>query len=255
MDINKYNKKSNMKTFQVLFDRGVKVTLLSKIDSTNNYCKKLAKESNNNEHLIVADTQTAGRGRMNRNFYSPEQTGLYMSYMYISKTSVADNLAVTAAASVAVAEAIEELTAFKPKIKWVNDIYIKGKKVCGILTESVIGKQTHIIIGIGVNLTTEVFPSEIAETASSIGDVNRDILAVKIIENLKKYIDELPQRTFLEEYIKRSLVFGKMVKYSKQGKVFEGKVIDIDRDGALKILKADGSYDMLNTGEISLRII
>ena len=109
--------------------------VLQEVDSTNIYAKKMVKDKVNGPVLVLAEAQTNGRGRMGRSFYSPNGSGLYMSYAYKVTDNVADSVVVTALTAVAVVTAIEELTDKKPKIKWVNDIYIDNKKICGILTE------------------------------------------------------------------------------------------------------------------------
>lgn len=234
---------------------GVAVKVYSEIDSTNTEAKRLSAADQKAPVLLLAEGQTAGRGRMGRQFFSPQSTGLYMSYMYCPEASFADSVTVTSAAAVAVAKAIEELTDLKPQIKWVNDIYINGKKVCGILTEAVTGQKTHIIVGIGVNITTEIFPDELKATASSLGKtIDRNKLAVLIVGNLTKLIAELHDRTFIEDYRQRSLVLGREVVFTSEGRQQAGRAVGIDRDGGLIVETPDGTT-VLNTGEISLKII
>lgn len=234
---------------------GVAVKVYSEIDSTNSEAKRLAAAGFKTPVLLLAESQTAGRGRMGRQFFSPQNTGLYLSFMYSPAISFADSVTVTSAAAVAVAKAIEELTELKPQIKWVNDIYIDGKKVCGILTEAVTGQKTYIIVGIGVNITTEAFPDELKAIASSLGKlIDRNKLAVLIVENLIKLISELPDRTFIEDYRQRSLVLGKEVVFTSKDYQQTGRAVGIDRDGGLMVETPDGTV-VLNTGEISLKIV
>lgn len=101
------------------------------IDSTNTYCKRLLADGKGGEFLIIANNQTAGRGRQGKTFYSPSETGIYFSLVIRPDTSLQNAVTATTAASVAVCKAIEKLTDLKPKIKWVNDVYLNGKKVCG----------------------------------------------------------------------------------------------------------------------------
>ncbi len=242
--------------FEKLKTHGVEcaVKVYDEIDSTNLEAKKIAKESQDEAVLLLAESQTAGKGRMGRSFYSPKSTGLYMSYMYTPKTDFSDSVTVTAAASVAVVRAIERLTGLDPKIKWVNDIYIDQKKVCGILTEAVTGKIVKIIVGIGVNITTECFPDDIKLVATALNrDIDRNTLAVEIITELKSLIDELPYRTFIEDYRKKSCVLGHEVVFIKNGTKTQGKAIDIDHDGGLVVETGNGNVT-LNTGEITLRV-
>ncbi len=222
------------------------------IDSTNLEAKRQIKSGAKLPLVIVADGQTAGKGRMGRTFYSPDNTGLYMSFIYEPKTDLSDSVTVTSAAAVAVVRAIEELTNLKPQIKWVNDIYIEGKKVCGILTEAVTAEKTAIIVGIGVNITTDDFPDEIKNTAISLNiAVDKFALLKKIVKHLSELIDGLPYGTFLPEYKTKSMVIGKEVYFIKNGETKEGVAVDINRDGALIVKTADGIVN-LSTGEISL---
>ena len=224
------------------------------IDSTNLEAKRLIKSGEKLPIIITADTQTAGKGRMGRQFYSPDKTGLYMSFVYEPETDFQDSVTVTSAAAVAVVRAIEELTDLNPKIKWVNDIYVDDKKVAGILTEAVTGERTSIIVGIGVNITTDEFPDEINDTATSLKQsVDKNVLLERIVKHLVELINSLPQRTFLAEYKEKSMVIGKEVYFIKNGVKKEGMAVDINQDGGLIVQTPDGC-ETLNTGEITLRV-
>ena len=212
------------------------------IDSTNLEAKRHIKSDAKLPLVIVADTQTAGKGRMGRQFYSPSKTGLYMSFVYEPQTAFQDSVTVTSAAAVAVVRAIEELTDLKPKIKWVNDIYVDNKKVAGILTEAVTGEKTSIIVGIGVNITTNEFPDEIKDTATSLKRlVDKNNLLECILKHLLDLIKGLPQRTFLVEYKEKSMLIGKEVYFIKNGVKREGIAVDINQDGGLIVKTADGT--------------
>lgn len=230
------------------------VEVFDVIDSTNLEAKRRALANFDKPLLLVTEEQTAGKGRMGRQFYSPKTTGLYMSYLYQPTASFSDSVTVTAAAAVAVSRAISKLTDLKPLIKWVNDIYIDGKKVCGILTEAVTGQKNAIIVGIGVNITTEQFPEDIVSIADSLKrKLDRNRLAAEIVKELQTLIKELPDRTFIEEYRERSCVLGREVTFIKDGISKVGKAIDIDRDGGLVVETKAGKIT-LNTGEITLRV-
>ena len=129
------------------------------IDSTNDEAKRLIKSGTTPPFLVAANEQTHGRGRQGKSFYSPADTGIYMS-LVLSFSDGESISKITVIASVAVCKAIEKLTGLKPEIKWVNDVYLNGKKICGILCESVIGGTdlTPVIIGVGLNLSTTDFP-------------------------------------------------------------------------------------------------
>lgn len=233
---------------------GCEVRVFEEIDSTNLEAKRMANSVGDEQVLLLAESQTAGKGRMGRSFYSPKSTGLYMSYMYTPKTSFSDSVTVTAATSVAVTRAIETLTDLKPQIKWVNDIYISGKKVCGILTEAVTGERVKIIVGIGVNITTDDFPDDVSDVATALKTpLDRNVLAVEIITELVRLIAGLPQRTFIDDYRKKSYVLGREVTFFQNNIQTHGTAIDIDHDGGLIVETQNGNVT-LNTGEITLRV-
>ncbi len=236
---------------------GVEVVLFDKTDSTNLRAKTVAKQGYKSPMLFVAEQQTAGRGRMGRSFYSPACTGLYMSYLYKIENGISDSVAVTGAAAVAVVRAIKELTQIEPKIKWVNDIFIGGKKVCGILTEAVTDKNsvTSVIVGIGINIDTAEFPDELKSIAGSLGvTLSREELAKSVIKHLQRLILELPERTYLEDYKTHSCVLGREVAYVEKGTEFKAKAVDIDENGGLVVIDQNGDKKTLSTGEISVRI-
>lgn len=232
----------------------VDVSVYKNIDSTNTEAKRRAREGKKMPLLICAESQSAGRGRLGRSFYSPEGTGLYMSLAFASKAEMAEAVTVTSAAAVAVAEAIEELCNVNCRIKWVNDIYAGGRKVCGILAEAVTcGEQNIIVVGIGVNCTTEIFPDDIKSRAGSIGKVDRNLLAASIARRLLKYAEKPGDRSWLEFYRSRSMILGENITYTENGFTKNAKAIDIDRNGGLVICE-NGEIKTLSTGEVTVRL-
>lgn len=233
---------------------GVYIDVFENIDSTNNEAKKRARSGEKMPFLICAETQSAGRGRLGRSFYSPDGTGLYMSLAFEVKSDMADALSVTSAAAVATADAIDELCGTSCTIKWVNDIYVDGRKVCGILAEAVLGENKNIIVvGIGVNCTTVNFPDDIKDRAGSIGKVDRNMLAASIAKKLLRYAENLHSRCWMDDYRARSMVVGKDITYIENGIAKSAKAIDIDHNGGL-IIGENGEIKTLSTGEISVRI-
>lgn len=222
--------------------------------STNNDAKRIIKDGEKNPFIIIAKEQTAGRGRQGKTFFSPKDTGLYMTVGFPIAKDAKDFLYMTSAAAVSVVESIHSLTGELCKIKWVNDIYKDGKKICGILTESVLGENPFIIVGIGINLTTADFPSDIKNIASSLEkDISPALLASEIASRLKFYFDE-GSYSFMEDYRKFSLVPGEDISYIKNGETYEGKAVKILDSGALLVKKANGEEEILDSGEISLRL-
>ena len=250
-----------IKAFLNNFDCDIKVCVFDEIDSTNAEAKRIAAAGFNGDVLIVADSQTAGRGRLGRSFFSPAKTGIYMSFLYHPKSDITANIAVTSAAAVAVVRAIEKLTGLKPMIKWVNDIYIGNRKVCGILTEAItdfeIGAVQSVIVGIGINITTTEFPAELAQKAGSLeaDELNRNRLAAEITGNLMALIATLPDKLFLYDYKSHSMVIGREVVYTAAGESHKAVAVDIDDNGGLIVRSADGSESTLSTGEISLKTL
>ncbi|MBQ8538187.1 MAG: biotin--[Ruminococcus sp.] len=228
------------------------------IDSTNSEAKRNSHKLTDSPLLFVANSQTAGRGRLGRSFYSPKDTGLYMSLMLKAKDDIQDTVCMTTAVSVCVTDAIKALCGIDAVIKWVNDIYIGSKKVCGILCEAVTDYVTSkikgIIIGIGINISTIDFPDELRDIASSLGQaVDKNHLCALITDNIVTMYENIESRAFIDEYKKRSLVLGKKINYTENGVTKEATAVDIDNNGGL-IIETENGTKTLSTGEITIRI-
>jgi len=202
------------------------------------------------------------KGRMGRNFYSPSESGIYMSIILKPQLNVSDSVLITTAAAVAVCLAVDSFTDLTPEIKWVNDIYINNKKVCGILTEAVTdmesGTVSSVVVGIGLNVKTELFPTELEETAGSVFNPSddsfiRNRIAAEIINNVLSVCENLEDRSFLSIYRERSMILGENVRYCRNGQWSECYAQDIDEYGGLVVFHEDGSKEVLHSGEISLR--
>ena len=235
-------------------DNPVNIHVFDSIDSTNNEAKRGA-DRDRGIHLYATMHQTAGRGRRGRDFYSPKDTGLYMTLSYpIAET--ADIQRVTCAAGVAVCEAIEALSDQTPRIKWVNDIIIDGRKVAGILAELVTdddNRPISVIVGIGLNLTTNAFPDEFAEKAGCIGDIQPEALCAAISDNLIGMFSDLDNNSVIEKYKALNLCIGRAVRFTKDGAEHEATAIDISPDGGL-VVEENGDTYTLNSGEISVTL-
>ncbi len=172
-----------------------------------------------------------------------------------------DVMVITPAAAVAVRSAIAKLTGIDAKIKWVNDIYIDKKKVCGILTQADIdfesGKAGTFIVGIGINFVEQDFPDEIKQRACALftgqPTITRSRLIGEIYRNLIKLTDDLTDRRFMLSYKQHSLVMNREISYTYNGEDKSGKVIDIDGDGGLVVQENGGGIRNLTCGEISIR--
>ena len=234
------------------------------IDSTNNAAKKLALDGSPHPAAVLALHQSRGKGRLGRTFISPANTGIYMSVLLKPPVDMSLAVLVTTAASVAVCRAMEKICAAEPSIKWVNDIYANGKKVCGILTEAITDFETgqiqSLILGIGINCSAKALPEELQQIAGALeGDFSKNQLAAQILNELRPLMEDPGSRTFLPDYRKRSMVLGKKIQVYKGGYTEDtpghpATVLGIDENGGLQVLYSDGSRETLSTGEISIRL-
>ncbi len=232
------------------------------IDSTNDEAKRKWKEYKKAPCLFVSDEQTGGKGRRGRSFYSPKGTGIYMSLLIQPETGLEDAVHITTATAVIAAKALQEYTGQAVGIKWVNDLYVGNKKVCGILTEAVIEpeatEKTAVVVGIGINLSTVDFPEEIREIAGGLVAGDRDIdvtgLVARIAEGVLEFSGNLKDCTYVEDYRKMSVVLGREIRYNEGDAFIKAKAIDIDSEGGLIVELPDGSVKVLKTGEITVRL-
>ncbi len=226
------------------------------IDSTNNEAKRLLANGLDKELLIVSNEQTAGRGRQGKSFYSPKDTGVYFSLVIFPKTTLQNAVTSTTAAAVAVCRAIEKLCKKSPEIKWVNDVYLDGAKVCGILTEAVSDFETQtvnaVIIGIGINNTTTNFPREAGSAGAVNAGIKRSELAACITDELLK-IACSPYNDFIDYYRSRSMIIGKDIYFIKDGVKTNARATGIDETGGLEIVLENGEKTVLRSGDITVR--
>ncbi len=236
---------------------GVRLCALDETDSTNEEARRQADASMPTPALIIANSQTKGRGRMGRSFHSPADTGLYLSYLAKAKADAADTVRMTTAAAVAVALAIEEVYGITAQIKWVNDILINGRKVCGILSESFRAKtgERFAVIGIGVNISTRDFPDEIREKAASLSDSSdqKYALAAAILRALSEFYENPRDPEIIRIYKSRSAVLGRRVRLIGAGEEMLATATDIEDDGTLCVTLDSGETRKIHSGEITLR--
>ncbi len=259
---------------EILLKKEHRVIVLPEVDSTNDELKRLAMAGEKEGLVVLSEKQTQGKGRRGRGFYSPEGSGIYMSMLFRPDSEKAsDVILVTTQAAVAVAHAVSRVCKKEAQIKWVNDVYLNDKKICGILTEAVSDFESGgielVIVGIGINVKCpEDIPDDIKDVFGYIYDadevmpVSRNQIAAAVINELKKYYDALPDRAFLKEYKDRSNVIGKKIRFGTPGKNAgvpgddweSGKALDIDDSGGLIVELSGGEKKVLHTGEISLRL-
>lgn len=233
------------------------------ITSTNTEAKKLAAAGEAEGKVIISEEQTAGRGRLGRSFYSPSGTGIYMSIILRPKLSAENAIMLTTAAAVATAEAVEALSGRNALIKWVNDIFVDGKKVCGILTEAAldmeVGRLDYAVVGIGINAVKPCgsFPDEIKNSAGYVFDESggnlRNKLAAEVLNRLCRYYSELDKKKYVRNYRERSFVIGRNVELINCGNVRNAVVLDVDDSCRLKVRLENGEETLISSGEVSLR--
>lgn len=240
---------------------GRKIDVFKTIDSTNNFSKSLAQLGAEHGTTVISEVQTQGKGRMGRSYYSPLGMGVYMSVIIRPKLSVEHSLLITSCAAVAVAEAIEKVSGIECKIKWVNDIYVGNKKICGILTEASVnieqGGLEYAVIGIGVNVQNITFPKSIADTATSIrmetnDSISRSILIAEILNCLEKRINNINSSEFISEYRKRSILIGKRIEVIHNEKISVMTCLGIDELGKLLVRLDNGEERALSSGTVKL---
>jgi len=239
-----------------------RLLVFDSIDSTNDYLKREAAKLPEGT-VVFANEQTAGKGRLGRSFVSPPSMGIYMSMLLKPDCEPIKAATLTANAAVAVCKAIERATPFSPDIKWINDLFLRGKKICGILCESSITdhRLDYVVVGVGINVITrpEDFPPELFKIAGSIysqtGEiVERGKLIAAIVEELDLMyaIWQKKPEAYVDEYRKRCKMLGHEIElYSAEG-TDTVTALDITEDFGLKVRYADGREKTVNAGEVRI---
>lgn len=273
------------------------------IDSTNTYAKRLLAECGNlrdaagqlteagkkyHKAVIVAEKQTAGRGRLGRTFVSPEKTGIYISVIYAPKGGITNPARLTACAAVAICRAIKNVLAhlpeaadIEPQIKWINDIFVGGKKVCGVLAEGVANFESGMIeaavVGMGINIKKNktAFEGELADVVGTLEDalsqaspdapspsISRVQLAAEIAGQVLKIFEEdassqAAHKAIIKEYKEASFLLGQeLTVYPLIGdkkSSYKARATDIDENAGLIVTLKDGSKRTLSSGEVTLK--
>ena len=232
-------------------------------ESTNAAVREYAEQGMQEGFLLVAGEQTKGRGRYGRTFFSPQGTGVYFSLLLRPKGVLAQQgTGLTAMAAVAMCEAVKELSGKPTGIKWVNDIYVNGKKVCGILTEASMGLESgmldYVILGVGVNVYPPEtgFPESLVDKAGIVFDEMQDDMKNRLIalflENFGAYYLKQSEKSYIEKYKEYSLVTGKQIQVLSEYGKREAYVLGIDDDCRLLVEYENGERATLSCGEISI---
>ncbi len=278
------------------------IECFKEIDSTNTYAKRLLAECGNlrdssdqltqaghkyHRAVIVAESQTAGRGRLGRSFVSPEKTGIYISVIYAPKGGITNPARLTASAAVGICRAIKKLsgdlpnTAVLPQIKWINDIFLGGKKVCGILAEGVANFESGMIesavVGMGINIkkNKSAFEGELSNIVGTLEEalsqtsssdnklsISRLQVAAEIAGQVLKIFEEdasSPEahKAIIKEYKEASFLLGQeLTVYPLIGdekSSYKAMATDIDENAGLIVTLKDGSQRTLSSGEVTLK--
>ena len=245
--------------------RDLDLTVLPTAPSTNALVREKANQGRPEGCVIVACEQTDGRGRYGRQFFSPIDSGVYLSLL-LRPTAYSPQQAtcLTAAAAAAMCQAIEAVTGQQPGIKWVNDIFLHGKKVCGILTEAAVGLETgtlnYMVLGAGVNLypPAEGFPEEIQSIAGSVLERScpeaKNRLVGEFLNRFWDFYTHPECRTYLEDYRSRSLAIGQNVTVLSAGRAVSAYAYGIDDDFRLLVRYENGDTEALSYGEIRIQL-
>ncbi len=245
------------------------ISVYDEVDSTNKILKELGSEGAAEGTIVISDCQVKGRGRLGRSFLSPHEKGIYFSYLIRPKSHFEEISTITAWTAVAISNAIFNVTGVRPDIKWVNDLLINKKKICGILTElsleSESGLIDNIVVGIGINVNhkPEDFPEEIREIASSISyEINKPVSRAMLACEMVKEMDKLASNwgkdksLYLDSYRKACITTGEdvsCVNIHTSTESRKGKALEINEDFSIKIQFEDGSIENLSSGEVSVR--
>ena len=233
--------------------------ITERIDSTNAEAERRARNGDDGNLVVIADGQTAGRGRRGRSFLSPAGSGIYMSLLLRPTLSADVSTLLTPLAAVCAVRAIRDTTGASVGIKWVNDVVYRGRKLAGILTSGGVTADKRLdyaVVGVGINLTNAVFPDEIADIAGAVVPmtgvpVSREALIGRFLRHFAALSARLPDTAFMDEYRASSVVLGRRVRIMTDPP-YEATALAISDTGALTVALSDGSEREICAGEVSL---
>ena len=243
---------------------GKKIFSFDSIDSTNSYAKSLSLQDSPHGSIIIAEEQSAGRGRLQRNWLSAKGENLLFSIVLRTEFSSSKISLISFAAALAVCDAVESVTMLPALCKWPNDVMVNGKKVCGMLLESTTfsgGKGIDkVVVGIGVNVNQTIFPEELTHKATSLRiesgrEIDRIPLLQKIITEFELRYQQLgsfPHEKLLQEWKMKSLLFGEKITVLESEFSYTATAVDVNEDGSLLIRTDDGHTKKIFAGDVSL---
>lgn len=231
------------------------------VPSTNTLARRLAAEGAPEGTVVIAHHQSAGRGRLGRQFHSPAHAGLYLSLLLRPECPPEQLMHLTCAAAVAACDAVEAATGFRPGIKWINDLIAGNKKLGGILTELSISPKTRLVdyavIGIGINCLRQQFPDALRDIACDLETVtgvpvDREVLAAKLIQSFHQ-LNLMDKAAIMDRYTHDCVTLGKKITVIQSDTRRNGTALSLDRDGGLTVAFEDGSISTVCAGEVSVR--
>ena len=238
--------------------------VLPEVASTNVLLREKAGSGLQEGYCVIANAQTKGKGRLGRSFYSPSDTGVYLSLLLRpAERSPTDAIKITTMAAVAACRAIEQVSEKQAQIKWVNDIFMDGKKVSGILTEASLNLETssldYVVLGIGINAypPKEGFPKEIEQIAGAVFSKDtkdgKNLLAAEFL-NAFMALYRSKEKDYVNTYREKSIVLGKEITVHKPEETRKAMALDVDENCHLLVQYEDGKKESLSSGEISIRL-
>ena len=231
------------------------------LPSTNNTAKEMAAKGAPAGTTVIADTQTAGRGRMGRSFHSPAGCGIYLSRILRPGCRPTELMHLTCAVAVTVCDTIEKLYGFRPGIKWVNDLIAQQKKLGGILTEMALGADgtvSYCVVGIGINCGYTPMPEELSSIAVSLEEVlghpvDRDSVIAALMDALGVLEQRITDKAYwIRRYREDCITLGCQIRVLAQPP-YSAKALDVDENGALVLSLPDDTHRILAAGEVSIR--
>ena len=240
---------------------GQEIRYFTEITSTNDVAKELAAKGAKEGTIILAETQTLGKGRLGRRWLSPKG-GIWFSVILRPRISAKDSYQLTFMASVAVAQTIRKMFKLNTEIKWPNDVLVNERKVCGILTETSTRDDAvdSVVIGIGVNVNVDLtsFPKDLRASITSLEaevkrEVKRERLLCALLEELENYYNMLQQKKFefiLEEWKSLTTLFGAYVEVTSFEEKIKGLAVGVDENGALEVLLENGTVRKISSGDV-----
>lgn len=238
-----------------------RVSVCEQTGSTSDDMRAAAARGESPGLVLFAESQTAGRGRRENRWVTPPGRDLMFSLLLRPAAPVLFWPRVTTLAALAVCLAVEEVVALRPSIKWPNDIYVNGKKISGLLAETLSGPDgLMLVLGIGLNVNTRAFPPELVPIATSLVlehggaahiELDRHELALALLSSLHEQLGHMEEgfRVAVQAVRERSLLLGRQIRAHQHGTEVFGRVLDLDEEGRLKLELADGSTRLLDSAE------